>query len=873
MAVTSKNILKDWFKRGKKPLESQFADWLDSYYHKDEKITAAQIDGLEGIINEKADSADIDEIRADLADLHDGKVNVLHDLTWTQPIGTDGKYTKMLEIPANCEVVLNVTKVTKGYSQMNTVWLSNYYTASLTTMYDWDLRTRNGGGRAISLMIPSITIDMGVSVSFSIQVLHYNGKTPIRLYSDLSESSFKNASVSANVLWRDTPSVSDEVTVIDLNDNPCELFDGLLVSSVALDMSQGREYLIKDFENGNNKGHRVGLVGIIPSNVEENCIYRFTATMDIPIIIFSREEGDYSLVTKEKLFKGDTLVVTTYSGGWIYSIMQAPITSKDGSVDISFEEDVPDLSVPVSAIHDDCDDAATAYMGNLWRTPTKEDFEELIENTTQEKLYDDDGHFLGVKLTSKENGNHIILPKSGFKSECISDSSSVCLMCATKYVIAAAFSENDDDDILDFDVLECNDINKYLIVIMGVNVRGVTDYGMGGVDLGFGVNWATCNVGSKDPLKPGIYFSWGESSPKSRYAEYNHRYVSGVRYDGSLLMSKYEYDGLTVLENDNGYDEKGSIHLQKVVDKYGEETGKIKPVFFRNSDGDVYAIQDQSNENQYEIDSKWFCSITKDETEDGATVFEINPLTPYGKAMTYSEKNFGYQGFIPFRYDDEAVVITKREDAHIGLTRILSSGFNSKSDLEDGRLLWINSELDISFVTYYWNWGAFPNSTPVGVPFKVRANTWAQVIYMRGAWYPFRGCESPQYNTVCKLYDKDSFETQTKNLGGGRYVLLVPDYSSWVVEISYCPSNVTFVGIGLLTEKFASGMPDPGILDMSTCTIINKGTGGFSFSAPYGDIQSGDVRHPIYGNVNHAVNSDSITKLMHYDGVWYLNDY
>jgi hypothetical protein len=43
MALRDKNTLRGWFLRGMKPLESQFADWIDSYWHKSEKISMTAI--------------------------------------------------------------------------------------------------------------------------------------------------------------------------------------------------------------------------------------------------------------------------------------------------------------------------------------------------------------------------------------------------------------------------------------------------------------------------------------------------------------------------------------------------------------------------------------------------------------------------------------------------------------------------------------------------------------------------------------------------------------------------------------------------------------------------------------------------------------
>jgi hypothetical protein len=51
MAIQSINTLKSWFKRGLKPLQQQFSDWLDSYWHKEETIPIAFIEGLQELLN------------------------------------------------------------------------------------------------------------------------------------------------------------------------------------------------------------------------------------------------------------------------------------------------------------------------------------------------------------------------------------------------------------------------------------------------------------------------------------------------------------------------------------------------------------------------------------------------------------------------------------------------------------------------------------------------------------------------------------------------------------------------------------------------------------------------------------------------------
>lgn len=67
------------------------------------------------------------------------------------------------------------------------------------------------------------------------------------------------------------------------------------------------------------------------------------------------------------------------------------------------------------------DDAAVVIMGGSWRMPSEEDFEELINNTTsvfvtdsgKEVSYSFSNDIMYLKLTSKINGNNLIIPAGG----------------------------------------------------------------------------------------------------------------------------------------------------------------------------------------------------------------------------------------------------------------------------------------------------------------------------------------------------------------------------------------------------------------------------------------------------------------------------
>lgn len=58
--MTGRNQLKSWFSTGKKPLAAQFAEWMDSFWHKGEdSIGINDVQGLQGALSQKAGAAAI----------------------------------------------------------------------------------------------------------------------------------------------------------------------------------------------------------------------------------------------------------------------------------------------------------------------------------------------------------------------------------------------------------------------------------------------------------------------------------------------------------------------------------------------------------------------------------------------------------------------------------------------------------------------------------------------------------------------------------------------------------------------------------------------------------------------------------------------
>lgn len=85
MAIRLRSTLKQWFKRGKYPLEEQFADWIDSFLHKTEdKVPLANVAGLPEQLNAKYDQASGAALEAKVETIHkkdaaqDKEITILH---------------------------------------------------------------------------------------------------------------------------------------------------------------------------------------------------------------------------------------------------------------------------------------------------------------------------------------------------------------------------------------------------------------------------------------------------------------------------------------------------------------------------------------------------------------------------------------------------------------------------------------------------------------------------------------------------------------------------------------------------------------------------------------------------------------------------
>jgi hypothetical protein len=55
MAIVNVTTIKNWFRTGLKPTQAQFWDTWDSFRHKNDKVPVTDIEGIDGILNSKAD--------------------------------------------------------------------------------------------------------------------------------------------------------------------------------------------------------------------------------------------------------------------------------------------------------------------------------------------------------------------------------------------------------------------------------------------------------------------------------------------------------------------------------------------------------------------------------------------------------------------------------------------------------------------------------------------------------------------------------------------------------------------------------------------------------------------------------------------------
>ncbi|MBO4315766.1 MAG: hypothetical protein J5867_07385 [Prevotella sp.] len=187
-------------------------------------------------------------------------------------------------------------------------------------------------------------------------------------------------------------------------------------------------------------------------------------------------------------------------------------------------------------------DVAMALWGDDWRMPTKDEFQELINNCTSE--WTTVNGVNGYKFTSKTNGKSIFLPAAGFLMNGIIRGEGD----GAHYWSAVPLSQNSSvayDLYFYSSNVKLNLVERYI----GTSVRPVRPAKDNSpaepIDLGLpsGTKWASCNVGATKPQEWGGYYAWGETEVKLIYTENTYKYyqngkfvslgsdISGTEYD------------------------------------------------------------------------------------------------------------------------------------------------------------------------------------------------------------------------------------------------------------------------------------------------------------------------------------------------------
>ena len=122
--IVDKDTLKSWFQRGMKPLASQFASLIDSFWHKGDIIPTASIEGLENTLNKKAEQLDVNNLYAEFivhrADDERHKTEAEQNKLNNLAANPNATYATKQEVRKLSDIIVIPADFTKGISEMET---------------------------------------------------------------------------------------------------------------------------------------------------------------------------------------------------------------------------------------------------------------------------------------------------------------------------------------------------------------------------------------------------------------------------------------------------------------------------------------------------------------------------------------------------------------------------------------------------------------------------------------------------------------------------------------------------------------------------------------------------------------------------------
>ena len=176
------------------------------------------------------------------------------------------------------------------------------------------------------------------------------------------------------------------------------------------------------------------------------------------------------------------------------------------------------------------DDVAHMKWGGRWHTPTREEFQELLDNCTFEWVWTDEREEIRAFKVTGKNGNSILLPAAGYvknlnvKSNYFTYWTSSLWMsdipsnnhcnngCSLKHYYDGEHTAELGGEGRRYGYAVRPVLSDYTPITHVVTGAPSNYRGHELVDLGLpcGVLWSTCNMGATSPEDYGCYYSWGE---------------------------------------------------------------------------------------------------------------------------------------------------------------------------------------------------------------------------------------------------------------------------------------------------------------------------------------------------------------------------
>lgn len=198
MAIQNRNTLKNWFIRGAKPLANQFADWIDSFRHKNDAIAIDEITGLQDALNNAASSEDVEAVADQLAagligvDGVDGTIKISPaespNIGVVISIFAEGSYQVVFSNNYNRPPACEITSLTAVYNSeigsIDVSWLS----VVEYILGDYLLQVKEAGDTEFSDYSPPVS-SVGQGVNYVLQASLAPGAYTFRLIARFTDES------------------------------------------------------------------------------------------------------------------------------------------------------------------------------------------------------------------------------------------------------------------------------------------------------------------------------------------------------------------------------------------------------------------------------------------------------------------------------------------------------------------------------------------------------------------------------------------------------------------------------------------------------------------------------------------------------------